>query len=148
MSTPDPSEALGAFYSQEEVRLFDITGVVAILDSPYYDFSNTKFKYHNPVVVKDFSRKKIGFGNIFIENNKLLVKMSIDYHSPDRLDIENKVPVYVACFGGLICDTPQGAIDFYGKKRSVTELIVYSLFLSHKKPSDSRILPLNEPILL
>lgn len=149
MSKPEPSETEGKLIFQDDVKLFNVVGILAILDSPFFDYSEVNVKFRNPVSVKDTQRKKIGFANIFLQNGKIAAELSIDYHCPERLDIENKNGVFLNAVGSTTGITASvNSIDFYGKKQKIKEIVIYSLIITDKRPLDSRISVLGEPVLL
>lgn len=148
MPNYDLNETDGRIILQEDARLFQIEGVLAILDSPFIDYTNVKLNSRNPVSIKDFTRNKIGYGNLFVKNNKLIVEAAIDYHSPERFDIEIKNKLYFSA-SGFLTMRPKApkTIDFYGHQQEATEIVIYSLFLTKDKPLDTRIVPIGTPIL-
>lgn len=141
------NETDGKIISAIDARLFNVTGIVAILDSPYLDYQNATFTIGNPIVVNDSAKKKVGFANVFIKNNSIIGELSMDYHMPERLDIEAAIGVYLAPHGFVVYEDSR-ALDLYGKPRKVLKLVLTSLSLSYRKPSDPRIEPLGTLVLI
>ena len=142
------SETDGKIYTQEDAKLFRVKGVLAILDTPFYDYTNAKFSLHNPTPVKDSSHKRVGFANVYLENNKLMADVVLDYFIPDRLDIDIKNGIYLTINGFKVEEAETSTrIDLLGHIRKIHEVSILSLSLTHKKPLDNRIEPLGEPVL-
>jgi len=142
------SETDGKIFTQEDVKLFRVKGVLAILDTPFYDYSNTKFLFHNPTPVKDSSNKRVGFANVYLDNNKLMADVILDYFIPDRLDIDIKNNIYLS-INGFKVEEPEASnrIDLLGHIKKIQEVSILSLSLTHKRPIDNRIEPLGELVL-
>lgn len=136
------SELDGRIVTSEDTKLFRVTGIVAILDSPFYDFSQTKWTITNPTKIKDTNRKTVGFANVFIQNNKLVAECSLEYNMPERLDIEAQTGIYLVPNGLMVPDTVTGTLDLYGMQKRILKVVVTSLLLTHKRPRDTRLGPL------
>ena len=149
MTTHSDSETAGKIILQEDVKLFRVKGVVAILDTPFYDYTKAKINLHNPTPVKDFSTKKIGFANVFVENDKLIADVVLDYYTPERFDIDVKNDVYLGVNGFLVLEEEKlKRLDLYGITKKVLQISILSLVLTHRKPTDTRISPLGEIVLV
>lgn len=141
------SETDGKIYTEEDAKLFRVKGILAILDTPFFDYTDTKFMLHNPTPVKDSSHQRVGFANIYIENNRIMADVVLDYFIPDRLDIDIKNGIYLT-INGFKVEEPElsNKIDLLGRIKKIQEVSILSISLTHKRPVDHRIKPLGGPV--
>jgi len=80
---------------------------------------------------------KIGYGNLYLDGNKVIGELSLDYANPERLSIETGDKLY-AHLGYFVRHNPEN--------ESPT-LVVYEIRINQESPSDTSILPLGKPVL-
>lgn len=81
--------------TEESGKVFNFNSDVFIFD--YHgdvDYTHCSVNWSNPLPVCDESGRKIGSVNLFLENNILVGSFSLDYATPERLNIQTGIPMY------------------------------------------------------
>lgn len=155
LSGPLPIEP---YHDQESARTFSGKGVVAVLDSPFFDFSDTTVLIDGEVPavrVVDDQGRLLGYANLSLQGPKLVAAFSIRYDSPERLSLETQSPLMYFQVRGRLdwhLDVPDetveaGVLDLLGSKVVVDVIKVDALVLSQNKPKDDRVSPIGPPVL-
>jgi hypothetical protein len=140
--------AIEKVFAQDEISLYRAKAVLLNFNSPSYDFTNTSFTYlRNPVpVYSDGRDKKIGYANVYIENNRLVADIGIDYATEERFIAETKSEKMWPRFFGEAAVAAIHLFDF-GGKLPVSQVRVYGIVISREQPSDKNIPSFGEPVL-
>lgn len=95
---PLPEEiAIGKVIDEENTKTFKFSGVVLYLDdrSPCESYEGCVVEFENPVEVTNSSGETIGCVTLNIEGKAVMGEFFLDYHCPERLNLETKsVPMY------------------------------------------------------
>ncbi len=131
---------------EEDAKVFRVSAVLALLDSPVYDLRKVPIEFPPVVPVFNEEHKKVGFASIWTDKERVMADISFDYASEERLLIETQsIPIYARPFGDLkIAGIP--FIDFQAKL-SILKLSVSGIQLVRVAPADARIQALGKPIL-
>lgn len=142
--------------TQESAQVYRARVLLAVLDSPHYDFSDAHITSANPVPVFGYeSSDKIGFAAVSLEEGegktpKLVADLTIDYSTPERLEIEEgRLYARVAGEWDGHASEEEDAflLDFYGERVKIDEVRIAYIVLAPEKPRDARILPVGRPVL-
>lgn len=135
----------------DESRTYGVRGVVAILESPAYDYSDTAIVFENPIPVQDPAGQHIGFATVTLNGTWLVADLSLMYSTPERLLLETgSEPLYVYPSGHMSVENGRqnGLLDLFGQKPQVYSIEIARLVVDRVKPRDERIGRLGEGVLL
>jgi hypothetical protein len=80
-------------------KTFSFRGVVLELKDGFYDYSKCKFVFHNPTAVKSQDGDLLGYAHVSRSGHKIIADISIDYSTPERLDLQTNQKLYAHATG-------------------------------------------------
>jgi hypothetical protein len=81
--------------TEESGKVFNFESDLFFLDRHNdMDYSYCKLVWSNPVKVFDDSKRLIGSVNISVDRGRVVGWFSIDYSTPERLNIQTRTPTY------------------------------------------------------
>jgi hypothetical protein len=117
--------------TQEETPLFRAHAVLFdmgarnVLVSDYVQFE----RYACPAKLED--GRVVGSAHLYVSDSKVQVTIVLDYHSPERLDLDLRAPLYATAEGGcyLRGDLTMDYVDIAGVVLSSRPLSEYSVIV-------------------
>jgi hypothetical protein len=141
----DAESAVDRVITQDEVKLYRFSCVLAHLDGPVYDFSSCTLRLDkNPMPVYSDDMKQIGFASVEpvrLATHKIIgikANVSIDYSTEERLLLEtHSVKLYPRVFGAMSVGN-MAVFDFQRPLTPMT-LRIDGIQVSRNRPQDQRI---------
>lgn len=121
--------------TEESGKVFNFESDLFFLDHHGdVDYSNCKLSWSNPVKVFDGSHRLIGSANISVNHGRVVGRFSIDYSTPERLNIQTRTPTYphIEQGGSVRVENPYGAFN-------MDYMEIDGIILSLTPTEDSRI---------
>jgi hypothetical protein len=102
------------------------------------DYSRCEITYSNPIKVYDESKRMIGSASVHVDSNgnALIGNISLDYSTPERLNIQTGIPMYPHLDAFKVC------VENEDGNTAVEHLEIDSIWLSLMPPEDKRIAPI------
>lgn len=124
---------------EEPARTFNVKAIIFYLHNIHNHYSLKEDVSNVPIYGLD-KKTLIGFANIHQSGDKLIADLSIEYSSPERLEIEtmsSKIYVEMGYHAELIKDSPLPVVH---------SLEVLGLCLVNR-PNNAKLDPLGTPVL-